>query len=225
MVSAIKTKNKKEAIAKAKEIVPIAKATATEVISAHVKYARNLEKKKTELPLSMAWERYSISTDRARPATVSEERAYQATFNQFMKFIKKEYLLVSDITVVDTDKFADYLRGLGIAVHTHNRKLRHLKKIFEVLTDYYDGENPFKSKKLARMPREERGQGIKRLSFEDEHIKETKRVLDDEIFVVINKAEIKVVYYPGMYTGQRMKDCVLLRWNKVNFKNRLIYGW
>ena len=33
-----------------------------------------------------------------------------------------------------------------------------------------------------------------------------------------SKPEIKVVYYLGMLTGQRLKDCVLLRWNKVDLR-------
>ncbi len=219
----LKTKNQKEAIAKAQDIVPIAKASSIEVISAHVKHAKNLTTKKNSLLLSLALEKYNSSPERARPATVSEKNSYNATFNQFIKFINNNEATLDDITALDVDLFADDLRKSNIAVDTHNRKIRHLRKIFEVLKEYYEHENLFNSKNILRKPREERDQGVRRLSFEDEHIEEIKRVLDDEIFVVINKAEIKVVYYLGMYTGQRMKDCVLLRWNKVDFKNRLIY--
>jgi len=54
----LKNKNKKEAIAKAQDIIPIAKATTTEVISVHVQQARNLTKRKHSLFLSMAREKY-----------------------------------------------------------------------------------------------------------------------------------------------------------------------
>jgi integrase len=38
----------------------------------------------------------------------------------------------------------------------------------------------------------------------------------------MNKREVKVIYYLGMFTGQRMKDCVLLRWSKINLEiNRI----
>ena len=43
-------------------------------------------------------------------------------------------------------------------------------------------------------------------------------VLDDDKFKVMNKGEIKVIYYLGMFTGQRLKDCVLLRWSKINLE-------
>ena len=39
----------------------------------------------------------------------------------------------------------------------------------------------------------------------------------------MNKPEVRVIYYLGMFTGQRMKDCVLLRWNKINFNLKRIW--
>ena len=42
----LKTKNQKEAILKAEDLMPVVKATSTEVISAHVKHARGMAKKK-----------------------------------------------------------------------------------------------------------------------------------------------------------------------------------
>ena len=48
-------------------------------------------------------------------------------------------------------------------------------------------------------------------------------VLDDDQYKVMNKPEVRVIYYLGMFTGQRMKDCVLLRWNKINFNLKRIW--
>ena len=48
-------------------------------------------------------------------------------------------------------------------------------------------------------------------------------VLDDDKHKVMNKPEVRVIYYLGMFTGQRMKDCVLLRWNKINFNLKRIW--
>ena len=48
-------------------------------------------------------------------------------------------------------------------------------------------------------------------------------VLDDDKHKVMNKPEVRVIYYLGMFTGQRMKDCILLRWNKINFKLKRIW--
>ena len=40
---------------------------------------------------------------------------------------------------------------------------------------------------------------------------------------VINKPEIRVIYYIGMFTGQRLKDCVLLQWQNVDMERRRIW--
>jgi outer membrane receptor for monomeric catechols len=69
----LKTKNQKEAVKKAEDLIPILKASNTEVISAHVKHAKGLAAKKRKLELCSAWEIYSEHPDRATPATVAEK--------------------------------------------------------------------------------------------------------------------------------------------------------
>ena len=39
----------------------------------------------------------------------------------------------------------------------------------------------------------------------------------------MNKPEIRVIYYIGMFTGQRLKDCVLLQWQNVDMECRRIW--
>ena len=39
----------------------------------------------------------------------------------------------------------------------------------------------------------------------------------------MHKPEIKIIYYLGMFTGQRsMKDCIMLRWNRIKLQRRTI---
>jgi integrase len=218
----LKTKNQKEAVKKAQELVPVVKSTTTEMISAHVKHARGLESKKHPLPLKNIWEVYSKHPDRATPATVHEQHSYKATLEEFISFVKKDDLGIADITTEITDKFAQHMRGKGYAVDTHNRKIRRLKKIFEVLNKYRTQNNPFTAKSLFRKEREEQHCTVRRLSFSKEQELEILKVLDNDNKVVKNKPEIKVVFYLGMFTGQRLKDCALLQWNKVNMKRRRI---
>ena len=132
----LKTQSQKEAIAKAEELLPVVKATSTEVISAHVQQARNLSSKKKSLPLLKAWEIYSKHPDRARPATVSEQNAYKSTFHEFLCFLNNSALEVRDITYEIADKFDQYLRAKypyrrrspGEGHHGHLRNLHfHLR--------------------------------------------------------------------------------------------------
>lgn len=219
----LKTRNQKEAISKAEELLPVLKATTTEVISAHVKHAKGLASKKQSLPLAKIWEVYSNHPDRATPATVAEQIAYKTTLTEFIRFIDKGSLLINDITPEIIEKFAQYLRKSEIAVATHNRKLKRLKRIFGVLKEYRDGENPFSAKSLRRKEREEQEHMVRRMSFAQEQEQRLLEALEDSKYKVKNKPEIRVVYHLGMFTGQRLKDCVLLRWDKVDLNRKRIW--
>ena len=218
----LQTKNQKAAIKKAKDMIPIVKATTTDVISAHVKQARGLAARKKSLPLTNAWEVYSKHPERATPATVSEQGAYRATWNEFIEFAGPT-LEINDIAPEIADSFAQRLRGNDLAVDTHNRKIRRLKKIFEVLSDYRSDNNPFFAKSLRRKEREEQEHLVRRVSFSREQEAMLLKALEDNNRKVKNKPEIRVIYYLGMFTGQRLKDCVLLRWDKVDLNRKRIW--
>ncbi len=81
---------------------------------------------------------------------------------------------------------------------------------------------PFASS-LFRREREEQGLGVRRLAFSREQEQRIGEVLDDPHYQVLNKPEIRVVYYLGMYTGQRLKDCVLLQWRSIDLDRRRIW--
>lgn len=61
---------------------------------------------------------------------------------------------------------------------------------------------------------------MRRLSFSREQEDAILAVLADTQHKVLNKPELRVVYHLGMFTGQRFKDCVLLRWDKLDLNRR-----
>jgi len=189
----------------------------------HVKHAKGFGKQIQSLSLSEAWAVYSKHPDRATPATVSEKQSYQTTFQQFVNSVKDASTLIKDVTYEMAENFSAFLKESQIAVDTHNRKIRRLRKIFDVLSDYRSDANPFVAPALRRKEREEQDNIVRRLSFTRGQEESILKVLDDDSHKVLNKAEIKVVYYLGMFTGQRFKDCVLLRWDKVSFQRKRIW--
>ncbi len=219
----LKTKNQKEAVKKAQDLIPIVKASSSEIISAHVKHAKGFASKQKKLKLLNAWEVYSNHPDRATPATVAEQIAYRTTFTEFINFLEDDSLQIKDITPEMTDKFAQYLRKSGIAVATHNRKIKRLTRIFKVLNNYRDSDNPFIAKSLRRKEREEQEHLVRRMSFTREQEMQLLEALEDDKNKVKNKAEIRVIYHLSMFTGQRLKDCVLLRWDKVDLNRKRIW--
>ncbi len=204
-------------------LLPTLQATTVEVVAAHVQNARQLGGRLMHLTLGDAWEKYSASPDRAMPATVSEQQAYEITFNEFMEHIGDSLRELHTITYKDALSFAEHMKSLKYAVDTHNRKIKLLRKIFNVLKEYCNNvENPFGSKTLLRKPREEQDIGVRRLAFTHEQEKALMEALENPKLKVMNKAEIKVIYYLGLYTGQRLKDCVLLRWSNINLAQKKI---
>ena len=212
----LKTRNKQEAIKEAERLLPLLQATSSEIIAAHVRQARNMEKQQKNLRLSQAWEFYAKSPERATPDTVSEALAYQSTFREFVEWVNNPASTLRDISEETAMRYADDMRKQNIAVSTHNRKIKRLRRVFKVLREYWNGTNPFGSPVLLRKEREEREQDVHRLSFTREQEQQLRDVLADPKYKVMNKNEVRVIYYFGMYTGQRLKDCVLLRWSKVD---------
>lgn len=64
---------------------------------------------------------------------------------------------------------------------------------------------------------------MRRLAFTQEQEQQLRDVLEDNKYKVMNKPEIRVIYYIGMYTGQRLKDCVLLQWQNIDMDRKRIY--
>ena len=219
----LKTRNKQQAIKEAEKYVPLLQATSSEVIAAHVQHARNLATPEKNLLLYQAWEEYEKSPERATPDTVSEALAYKSTFAEFVEWVNDPQATLRDITETTAMQYADYMRQQNIAVSTHNRKLKRIRKVFKVLQEYCSENNPFQPPVLYRKEREEREQDVHRLSFTREQEQQLRDVLGDDHYKVLNKPEVRVIYYLGMFTGQRMKDCVLLRWSKINLEMNRIW--
>jgi integrase len=220
-VVSLKSKNRGEAQKKAEEIMPLITASSLDVVAAHVSYVKFGQQERT-LRLSEAWSIYEKHPNKATPATISERQSYQATWRDFVGFVKDD-LRLEEITIGHAVQYADYLRTQEIAVDTHNRKIRRLKKVFDTCKAHYSGENPFVSPGLRRKDREEQGTSIRRLSFSKEQEQQLLDVLNDDTFKVINKQEVRTIYNLGIFTGQRMKDCALLQWDKVNFNRNRIW--
>ncbi len=219
----LKTANREMALKKAKELQPTLQATDLEVISAHVKVARKLATKRQSILLSDAWDYYAKHPNRATPATVSEQLSYRSTFLEFVAFLNQPQLEFQEVENTHAEHYAAYLRNQPISVSTHNRKIKRLAKIFRTLEDYREGKNPFQSPALQRKEREEQSLTTGRRSFSREQEEALLATLDDPKLKLLNKSEIRMIYLLGMFTGQRLKDCVMLRWDRINFDLKRIW--
>ena len=225
---ALKTADETEAIQRAEELDSIYAAPNMEVAVAQINAIKGFSKQAQMLPLSEGWAKYEIHPERATPHTVSEQLAYKTTYDEFVEYVSAsgKHTVITSIAELNSDiaeGYAAYMRTIPQAVDTHNRKIKRLRKIFDCLSDYYSGNNPFKSKTLLRSTREEQDTVARRQAFTKEQEQQLRDVLSDAQYKVMNKPEIRVIYYLGMFTGQRLKDCVLLQWQNIDMEHQRIY--
>ncbi len=227
------TLNYDEAVRMASELDSIWLAPTKEVALAQMNALRGFSKPELDASFDEAWEIYRTHPDRAVPTTAEEQIGYQRTFQDFAEFatgitkkdVKHPATSIRAVKPELCEEYADDLRSRSISVDTHNRMLRRLRKVFSCLKEYYEGENPFRSKTLWRREREEQGKVVHRQAFTKEQEDRILAVLSDHDpkHKVRNKDEIRVIYTIGIYTGQRLKDCVLLQWQNIDMRHRRIW--
>ena len=222
----LKTKDEAEAVKKAEELDSIWAAPTLEVAAAQINAIKGFSKVQLNLDFEEAYQKYLEHPDRAHPHTVAEQRSYHTSYKEFVNFALEAFHNINgiaDITYREAKAFSDHLHSLQLAVDTHNRKIKHLRKIFRCLQEYYDGDNPFEATALFRRSREEQAMVLRRLAFTKEQEQQLRDVLADDQYKVMNKPEIRVIYYLGMFTGQRLKDCVLLQWQNIDMAHERIW--
>ena len=227
------TLNYDEAVRMASELDSIWLAPTKEVALAQMNALRGFSKPELDASFDEAWEIYRTHPDRAVPTTAEEQIGYHRTFQDFAAFatgitkkdVKHPATSIRAVKPELCEEYADDLRSRAISVDTHNRMLRRLRKVFSCLKEYYEGENPFRSKTLWRREREEQGKVVHRQAFTKEQEDRILAVLSDydPKHKVRNKDEIRVIYTIGRYTGQRLKDCVLLQWQNIDMRHRRIW--
>lgn len=225
---ALKTTDELEALQRAEELDSIWAAPTMDVAAAQLNAIKGFSRQAEKLPLAEGWARYEVHPQRATPHTVSEQLSYKRTYEDFVAFATTpgRHKVIASVSELDervAEEFAEFMRKQPQAVDTHNRKIKRLRKIFDCLKDYYPGENPFRSRTLLRNAREEQNAVLRRQAFSKEQEQQLREVLVDDKYHVMNKPEIRVIYYIGMFTGQRLKDCVLLQWQNVDMERRRIW--
>ena len=226
---ALKTSDETEALQRAEELDSIWAAPTMDVAVAQINAIKGFSRQAQMLPLSEGWTKYEVHPERATPHTVSEQLAYKTTYEEFVAFVtapEKHNTVITSVAELNSwiaEEYANFMKSKAQAVDTHNRKIKRLRKIFDCLKDYYSGENPFRAKTLLRNIREEQDTIVRRQAFSKEQEQQLREVLANDKYRVMNKSEIRVIYYVGMFTGQRLKDCVLLQWQNIDMDRRRIW--
>ena len=155
---ALQTRSYDEAIQKAAELDSVWLAPTQAVALAQTDVIQGFSSQSPDVSFEEAWEIYKTHPNRATPHTVEEQIGYRKTFHLFAAFasgtvdrsVRCPITTIRAVTPELCEKFSDYLKTTNLSVHTHNRKIKRLRRIFKCLKDYYAGENPFQSKTLMR---------------------------------------------------------------------------
>ncbi|MDX9979171.1 MAG: hypothetical protein RBU25_03890, partial [Lentisphaeria bacterium] len=163
----LKTSNRKEAIDKAKAMLPVLQAPTVEVVAAHVAHAKKWGRKANRLELTKAWDAYDNHPDHARPATVHIYLRYKAYFEELAAWaIDKGYTFLDEITDEVVSRYVDKLKTTGISVDTHNKRIARISHVVRTLGEYtQETTSDWTNRNFRRKMREEIGLGARRLPF------------------------------------------------------------
>ena len=220
----LKTRNRKEALAKAEAMLPVLKASSVEVVAAHVKQARSWVRSHRRLELSEAWHVYKAHPDRPNPGTPARMRRYQSYFGDFVKWAaERDCTYLDEVGDELAMAYADELKERGLAVDTHNKRIWRVAHVFHTLEEYTSEQTTdWRNPSLRRKPREEIGITARRLPFTREQEERLFEVLEDPKLECRDRNELRVLFHIGAFTGQRLKDCALLQWHAVDLPRRRI---
>lgn len=222
----LKTKNKKDADKKTEEILkPAVQAKTKEQVLLNVAESKKLLKRST-LILDQTWKVFSnmpVGKGKAQrpPSSSGTLGNYERNWNQFKDWLNEHYPKIDHFSdEINADiafEYSAYLWDSGISANTYNYKIGTLKLIARVLEDKAN----LSKNVWLEVGRKSAPQKTKKLmSFRD--VLELLKIFDDDKFEIFLKSEMRTLFYIGAYTGLRLADCCLLKWDDVDLKDGLI---
>ncbi|MFA6715284.1 MAG: tyrosine-type recombinase/integrase [Victivallaceae bacterium] len=217
----LKCSSEREAKKKAAELLPALEAKTKEQIALHVAEARNLSKR-NKLKLENVWSLYLKNP--ARPdsseGTLGNYKRNWDLFISWLLAIKPDINLLSDISSEMAQDYADFLwmgKKKKISAATFNYHMQSLTLITKILKDKAGIDaNPWDT--ITRKTEMKQ----KRKEFTYSQAAKIFEAFDDDNLRLMNKQEMKVLFYIGAFTGLRLADAINLKWSAVNFARNII---
>ena len=215
--SSLGTGSEREAIKRRDELYTRVKSLKTEQdVIYQVAKAKNLYNGKSFL-VNDIWGHFEKYLERHNTSHLAI-KAYERFSRGFINWCKREGIKnLCLVTDSDAQKYANYLNSTKLANKTYNEKINSIRRIFEAFKEEAGIiNNPFRNKNIPRKP----NGTISRKEFT---VEEVERILSSfDNLNMPNKEELRVLFYLGVYTGMRLKDCSLLRWESVNLETDVI---
>ena len=166
-----------------------------------------------------------VKTFESHPALAkpSEQtmKYYKNWISSFISWVGNnhpEKLYLSDIDMETSQEYSKYIYERGITNKTFNEHINTLARVFDLLKEEAGViRNPFAKDIIARLAKNP----VSRKEFSKEQI---IGILNSflEIKDVPFKSEYELLFLLGVYTGARLKDSCLLKWEDVIFSQNII---
>lgn len=162
------------------------------------------------LPISEAFKTYSTKPKKRNPS-VEQLKRYRSYFNRFTNWLSDEYpdlKYVNEINHQVVDKYMTHLWSDNLSENTYNKHLTFFRSMFNSISiNAALNENVWKK--------------IDKLQLNAKH-KEPLSLKQFYDVVQLADGEMHLLLLIGFYTGLRLGDCCLLKWEEIDFENSLI---
>ncbi len=188
-------------------------------IAVHIAEAKRFITDSKALPIKSAWSAFETCPERGdcKAATLTWYESIWARFEEWISANHPEIKTLRDVDRALAAEYANNLWASGISATTFNHQLVCLRTICNALAVQASlSEIPFRHIEKKRTEKKER------LGFTLADIDSIMAVFKDPDFNVLNKAELEILFGIGIYTGMRLGDCCLLKWESVDFPKNLI---
>ncbi len=196
-------------------------AMAAKLQATHKRHEQIVRTQHPSLPLSRMWAAYESCPNRPQSgeSTLNRYKAVIEAFNKWMGKNHPDVVSMGEVTREHTKGYAAQLKAEGLAPSSFNIYLNNLTTVWATLANAAGPEtNPFAWNKSTQA-------GIPRRNIKAETSLRQKRPLTlEEIDAVLDAAEgsERTLLTILAYTGQRLVDCIKLRWDQVLFEEGII---
>ena len=175
---------------------------------------------KKSIKLSQVWQLYLKTPTRpdSGPETLKRYGQYFSRFKQWLTVNYPAMQELGNVTEEIAIQYADFIWEQGVSGKTFNTHMQAIKLIIKTLQKKAGlDENPFYS--IGRKVENK----VSRKEFSEVQVLEILNSFKDPKLILENKAEMEVLFNFGAWTGLRLIDCVLMKWENVNLERNIIF--
>ena len=223
-IISLKTTERREADAKADELLkPAVNARDKEEVLLHAARARKLVTT-SSINLVNVWNEYLKHSSRpdSSPGTLGNYERHWNNFIDWLKEVHPEIVKLSQITPETARKYAAYLweeKDRKITANTFNYHMKSLALITRILKGKAGLDvNSWTADNISRKTELKQ----RRKEFSREQVNQIFDSFQNETLHLMHKPEMEVLFKIAAFTGLRLVDAVLLKWDSIDLVRNII---